>query len=138
MADDTQTSPPAVEGAADKRTLLTLAVDIHQDLGALATGLAHAGASPQAVAGLQRIASMIGDIVKVLGNGPVGNEPAQPGAAPVPAEAQHAPPTGPAPQAGPPQGTLPGERPNGLHEATAQLQAALASKHAAAQRALNQ
>lgn len=132
-------------GQADARTLLELAIDVHTDLGKLATGLAHAGANPQIVAQFTRMADIIAEVAKVLGTGDVGSQgQAQPGGAPPEAQGQGAgaPPeaqAAPAPaQAGPPQGAMPGERPNGLHEATANLQAALASKHAAAQRALAQ
>lgn len=134
----------AVDPASDARTLLELATDIHTDLGKLSVGLAHAGADPQAVQSLQRMATIMGEVVKALGAGPVGasgqhGEPAgqPPVAAGPPPEAQAAPAGPPqAAPAGPPQGPRPGERPNGFHEATAQLQSALASKHAAAQRAL--
>lgn len=117
----------------DSRNLLELATDVHTDLGKLATGLAHAGAQPQAVQALQRMAVIIGEVVKVLGAGPVGAEGPQ--AAPAP-EASQTPPQAAQAPPGVPQGPAPGERPNGFHEATANLQAALASKHAAAQRAL--
>ena len=129
--------------ATDNRTLLELAVDAHDVIAKLATGLAHAGADPKTVAGLQHIAEGMGGLAKALGSGPVGASPGQPGAAeaaPAPGPAAPAPgPAGPpaeAAPAGPPQGARPGERPNGFHEAAASLQAALASKHAAAQRAL--
>lgn len=118
----------------DPRSLLELATDIHTDLGKLATGLAHAGADPQAVQALTRMATVIGEVVKVLGAGPVGAQgPAGAEAGGAPPEAQAAP----APQAGPPQGPTPGARPNGFHEAAANLQAQLAANHAAAQRALS-
>jgi hypothetical protein len=138
--------------ANDPRSLQELASDISLDLGKLATGLAHAGADPNATKGLQRMAVMVGDVAKTLGAGPVGAQGQHPGAEAQPApggppEAAGAPPQG-GPPAGPggpsvpgaapapPQGVRPGERPNGFHEAAANLQAALASKHAAAQRAL--
>jgi len=138
------------DAGADQRSLLEIAVDVHTDLGRLATGLAHAGAPPQAVAGLQRMDGLIAGIVKALGNaGHVGAQPGQPGAAEAVAPAPGGPPAGPGPEGpppeagppaaaptGPPQGARPGERPNGLHEAAAQLQAKLATAHAAAQRQL--
>lgn len=126
---------------ADARSLVEVAVDAHTDLNKLAVGLQAAHADPQAVAALQRMAVILGEVVKVLSSGPVGaggqHGEAQP--APGPAEAQPAPggpPAAAAPQGGPPQGPMPGARPNGLHEAAANLQAQLAQNHAAAQRAL--
>lgn len=117
----------------DARSLLELAVDIHTDINKLATGLAHAGANPQAIAGLQKMGVMVGGIAKVLGAGPAGGTP-QPGTEagpPAPGGPPAAPEAGP-PQAGPepvgpPQGARPGERPNALHAATQHLQAALAA-----------
>ncbi|MGZ6570463.1 MAG: hypothetical protein ACXVHB_05960 [Solirubrobacteraceae bacterium] len=133
----------AAQPQEDKRSLLELAIDVHQDLGALATGLAHAGADPNAVKGLQRIVVMIGDIAKTLGAGPVGASPSQPGGPEQGEPAPGGPPAGgpePAPggppaaaPAGPPQGARPGERPNAMHAATLGLQAALAHAKAAKQ-----
>lgn len=136
--------------ANDVRTLLELATDIHTDLGKLATGLAHAGADPQAVQALQKMDVIVGEVVKVLGAGPMGGS-GQHGEAPgAPPAANAAPPPGAEGQApqggppqlaeaagGPPQGPTPGARPNGFHEASANLQAQLAANHAAAQRALS-
>ena len=122
-------------GQADARTLLELAVDVHTDLGKLATALAHAGAQPQAVQVLQHMDGIIAELVKVLGAGPTGAL-GQGGEAPGAPAPEAAPAPEPQAAAGPPQGPTPGARPNGFHEASAQLQAALASKHAAAQRAL--
>lgn len=135
MAGPDDTSPNA---ANDKRSLLELAIDAHQDVAALATGLAHAGADPKAVAGLQRIIEMLGDIAKAIGNGPLAGSPSQPasaepgaGAPPGPPAAAPGPPAAPEPAAAPPEGARPGERPNGLHAATLGLQAALAHAKAA-------
>jgi len=126
----------------DDRNLVQVAVDIHTDLNKLAVGLQGAGASPQAVQSLQHMAGIVAELVKVLGSGAVGGAPNAPGgpqgqpAPGAPTPAQGAPAPAQPPVGGPPQGPRPGERPNGFHEATAQLQAALASKHAAAQKAL--
>ena len=125
--------------ANDARNLVQIAVDVHTDLNKLTVGLQHAGAQPQALQSLQQMSEIIGELVKVLGSGPVGGGE-QPGAAagagPAGPGAGAPPEAAPAAAPGPPQGPTPGARPNGFHEATAQLQSALASKHAAAQRAL--
>ena len=120
--------------ANDARNLVQIAVDVHTDLNKLTVGLQHAGAQPQALQSLQQMSEIVGELVKVLGSGPVGGG-GQPGSEQLPPQGppQEAAPAGPS---GPPQGPTPGARPNGFHEATAQLQSALASKHAAAQRAL--
>ena len=116
----------------DTRSLLEVAVDIHTDLGRLATGLTAAGASPQAVDTLHRIDAMIAQIVKLLGVGHVGAEPALPGAA------AGAPAPGPGPAAAaPPPAPGPEPQPSGAvgspayHTAALNLQAALAHAKAA-------
>jgi hypothetical protein len=85
----------------DPRNLHVLAVDVQTDLHKLAVGLAHAGAEPKAVAQLTQMAGVIGQVVKVLGEGP----PLDGGQAePAPGQAQ--PPDAAAPQ-GPPEGAPP-------------------------------
>lgn len=128
--------------AEDARTLVEVAVDAHTDLNKLAVGLQAAHADPQAVAALQRMAVILGEVVKVLSAGPAGAA-GQHGEAPGAGPAAAGPPAPgpeaagpPAAAAGLPQGPMPGARPNGLHEAAANLQAQLAQNHAAAQRAL--
>jgi hypothetical protein len=131
----------------DSRSLHELAVDAHNDLTKLATGLAHAGAAPQAVAQITQMGDIIGQITKVLGAGPVGSEPGQPASGhPVPsgqapqeqAEQQPQPEQGtPAPAPGPaaqPAGVPTQSSHHALHAATVGLHAAmLASKAAQAQ-----
>lgn len=97
-----QTAP-----AADPRSLQELAVDIVTDVHKLATGLAHAGADPKITAQIEQTGQLYSSLAKALAAGPVGQQGAQPGAAPppqpgAPQAASQAPPA-PAPQApGPP------------------------------------
>lgn len=111
-----------------------MAVDIHTDLMKLASGLMAAGAQPEAVQTLQRMAQIVGQLVKVLGAGPVGGQGAQAAGTPQaqatapagpPAQAQVTAPAGPAPT-----GANPGERPNVLDAATEHLRAAIAASKA--------
>ena len=114
----------------DSRNLLELAVDIHTDIGKLATGLAHAGAAPEAVKGLQNMAVGIAGIAKILGTGPVGSHGQSGEPPPGPGEPEPAQAAPPAVQEAPATGVRPGERPSALDSATKHLQAAVqASKH---------
>lgn len=128
-------SPAPTAPDQDPRDLLSLAVDCHTDLGQLATGLAHAGAAPQALAGLAKMTQEVAQIVKALGQGPVGpggppgEQPAGPGAAPpqaAPAQPQQAQP---APQdSGPPQPAASGPQAapqHAMHAAAHALHAAM-------------
>ncbi len=115
--------------ASDNRSLHELAVDIVQDIGLLATGLAHVGAPPQITDQLAGPAKLFAGVSKALASGPVGAQPvggqpgAGPGGAPAPAPAASASPQ--APQA-PPQNTINGSSPQGaaygdLHNTIAQM-----------------
>lgn len=131
--------------ATDSRNLIQLAVDVHTDLNKLTVGLQQAGANPQALQSLQQMSEIVGELVKVLGSGPVGGGPGQPGAGPQgappeqggPGAAPGGPPS-PAQQATAAVAPHPGNAASGagFHQATADMAAALASKHAAAQKAL--
>lgn len=119
-------APPAPD--QDPRDLLSLAVDVHTDLGKLATGLAHAGAAPQALAGLAKMTQEVAQIVKALGQGPVGPPGAGP---PQPGPQDAGPPqqAQPAPQeAGPPQPAASGAQAapqHAMHAAAHALHAAM-------------
>lgn len=93
------TTPPATGKFPD---LHSLAVDTHQDLSALASGLARSGASPETVQTLSVMAGRIGDVAKVLG---------QPGTPPIPnpAHQAEAPQPQPHPTAGPPTSPYAGQ-----------------------------
>jgi hypothetical protein len=111
---------------SDPRDLHGIAVDVQTDLQKLATGLAHAGAAPNAVQQLTKMAEIVSQVVKALGQGPVPaagagpQQPAQPGPA-QPAGPQQ-PPQPQAPQGGPPQ---PGDVHGNLHSASQHLHAAM-------------
>lgn len=124
-------SPAPTAPDQDPRDLLSLAVDCHTDLGKLATGLAHAGAAPQALAGLAKMVQELSEIVKALGQGPVGPgagapEPQAGPPAGAPAQAQ---PAQPGPQdAGPPQPAASGPQAapqHAMHAAAHALHAAM-------------
>ena len=93
------------QGAEDNRSLHELAVDIMQDIGLLATGLAHAGAPPNITDQIAGPAKLFSGIAKALAGGPVGAQPVggQPGppqgppqgGAPAPAPPPSAPAAGP-------------------------------------------
>lgn len=100
-------SPPNDDAG---KSLHDLAVDAVSDLHQLAVGLAHAGAHPEAVQGLNQMAEKIGQVVKVLAQSPeveqaakTGVEagpPAGPGGPPAPSGAAPGAPGGP-PSSGP-------------------------------------
>lgn len=127
--------------APDARSLAEIAQQITVDLGKLATGLAHAGADPQAIAGLHNMATMIGHLSTALGQGPVGGQAAMPGAAagaPGPAEGAQpggppAQPAGPAAAPAGPQQQHTGVPGGSFHGAAAELQARMAAAHAKVQ-----
>lgn len=93
-------------GDQDPRNLHDLALDAQTDVQKLAVGLAHAGANPNAIQGLQQMAHMLSQIVKALGSGPSLDQGANP---------QGPPPGAPQPQ-GAPQGPPPGAPPAGQQE----------------------
>lgn len=81
----------------DPGSLHDLAVDASTDIRKLAIGLAHAGAQPQAVQGLNKMAEQLDGVVKILAQSPEVESAAKGGVG--------APQGGPAqpPQPGPPQ-----------------------------------
>lgn len=107
-------APQGPVGPGDGGGLHDIAVDITTDLQKLATGLAHAGADPQAVQQLTKMAEVISGIVKVLAQGPGIEQAAQHGATQPGAPAQAPGPPG-APQ-GPPGGPGQAPGPGGVHE----------------------
>jgi hypothetical protein len=123
-------TPPAqgsVPQDQDPRGLHDIAVDVQTDLQKLATGLAHAGANPQAVAQITHMAEIASQIVKVLG-GSALQQPSSPQGAP-----QGQPPETPPQQAQPsqpPQAAAPAAPPQ--HEAVhSSIDAASKNLHAA-------
>lgn len=119
-------SPAPTAPDQDPRDLLSLAVDVHTDLGKLATGLAHAGAAPEALAGLAKMTQEVAQIVKALGQGPTGPGPgaAQPG----PQDAGPAQPQAAPQEAGPPQPAASGPQAapqHAMHAAAHALHAAM-------------
>lgn len=119
----------------DPRNPHDLAVDIQTDLQKLATELAHAGAAPQAVSQLTKMAEVMGQVVKVLGSGPPPGAPGE--QPPGPPQAQQGPPQPQAPPPGPPQPQGPpgaGPPVNAIHAATQHLHAAMQASKQAPQR----
>lgn len=115
-------APPAGKGAApDKGSLHDLAVDTAADLRQLAQGLAHAGAAPPAVQGLEQMAQKIDEVVKILVNAPEVEHAAKTGEPPAPPAGPEGPPppSGLAPGApgGPPPGGAFGPATAALHSA---------------------
>lgn len=110
--------PAGTKPNASVEDLHALAVDVQTDLQTLATGLAHSGAAPPAVAALTHMAGILSGVVKVLGSAGAQAEQAPPQhEAPPP---QHeAPPqqqASPQPQmASPPHAAL-GQAVAALHE----------------------
>lgn len=127
-------SPAPTAPDQDPRDLLSLAVDVHTDLGKLATGLAHAGAAPEALAGLAKMTQEVAQIVKALGQGPVGpgagaGQPGPQDAGP-PQQAQPGPaqPQAASQEAGPPQPAASGPQAapqHAMHAAAHALHAAM-------------
>lgn len=95
----------------DPRNLHDLALDAQTDVQKLAVGLAHAGANPNAIQGLQQMAHMLSQIVKALGSGPSLDQGANP-QGPPPGQPQAAPPQAQqqAPQAAPQPAAAQGEQ----------------------------
>lgn len=119
--------PPGADPEGDPRNLHDLALDIQTDLHKLAVGLAHAGAAPEAVAQLTKMAEVISNVVKVLGAG--GGEGAPPGpGAPAGAPPQGAPPPAASPQADAPAAAKP---PDNMQSASQQLHDAMIASAAA-------
>lgn len=118
------------QGASDNRSLHELAVDIAQDIGLLATGLAHAGAPPQITGRIEAEASLFVGTAKALAAGPVGAQSVggqpgtAPGGAPAPAPAASAPPQAPQPS---PPNPIGGNSPQGA--AYGDLHNTIASMH---------
>lgn len=115
----------AAQPDQDPTNLHDLAVDAVQDLQKLGTGLAHAGAAPQAVAQITQMIQILTQVVKVLGSGPPLPDAHQVNQA---QQQQAGPPQpqGP-PQGGPPQPPPPGAPPeqHSIHTATTALHAAM-------------
>lgn len=112
--------------ASDPRSLNELAVDIVTDIHKLATGLAHAGAPPKITQQLELPAQLYAQVAKGLAAGPIGAQPASPGApqqaagsaaAAAPAGPPQAP-AGPPPGPGTPQDIAPAR--GGIHNALMQ------------------
>ncbi len=111
-------------GDSDPRSLHDVAVDITTDVQKLATGLAHAGANPQAVQQLTQFGEHVAQIAKVLAQSPGVEQAAQSGpTAPGASPAAAGPPQAQSPQAaqpGPPPGAHPatlGAAAHALHQA---------------------
>lgn len=133
----TMASKPQPGDDNDPRSLQELAVDVVQDIHKLATGLAHAGATPEITNRVESTGALYAQIAKALASGPVGQQsvsgqPASPGGAPAPGGPASAPPGPPQPQAapgpppGPPQNRINGNSPQGagygdLHNTIAQM-----------------
>jgi len=111
----------------DPTDLHGLAVDAQTDVQKLATGLAHAGAAPEAVATLTKMATVLSQVIKVLGQGP-GLEAGGPPQGQAPPGEPQAPPPGP-PQAQPqgqaPPGAAPAVQQHSILSATHALHAAM-------------
>lgn len=110
----------------DPRNLHDLALDVHTDLQKLATGLAHAGVSPHAVAQLTGMAQIIGQVVKQLAAGPDLSQQSQgqqPQGAPAQPPAPAAPPAQAAPSAAPPGPAPPEQVHHTMHAAAHALHA---------------
>lgn len=89
----------AASGDNDPRNLHDLALDAQTDVQKLAVGLAHAGANPNAIQGLQQAAHMLSQIVKAFASGPSLDQAANPqGPPPQGGQPQPAPQGAPAPQ----------------------------------------
>lgn len=85
----------------DPTNLHDLAVDAQTDIQKLATGLAHAGAAPAAVAQLTKMSDILSQVVKALAEGPPLGQGAPGAEQPPPGPA--APQQPPAPPAAPPE-----------------------------------
>lgn len=110
--------PPEKPGAPDSGSLHDLAVDAAADLRQLAVGLAHSGAQPQAVEGLNQMAQKLDQVVKILAQAPEVEQAAKTGKPPEPPAGPQGP-SGLAPGApgGPPSGGAFGPATQALHSA---------------------